>query len=662
MVLKASVALAVAVSVLAAFLFVRTSDEAFPVGTRSVLTVWDLGDDVGRHEAVATISAAADRHGIALFKDVLEVDGATTVRVLSQLGETEETAGSYPDFSRSTSTRRAAREAVSAAEVHGQYDSPATLHELDAVAAELRGLGMDVSTSEVSLMGKLLWAASEAPLLPSVLSVGIVIVIGALHWTETRRRRDAVLVCHGAGPTAPTRRNARRVFLYFVLATTVALAVSVPVLDSYNGLAQWPRFARAALAATSLAAASFVVVFVMAGLRAAAVGPQPGIDRRPPAARAVVVSTAAHSLCLLLTIGILGSGHQALDDLGAGRLEAARWGQAQEWSTVAFHSSAAEGDASVEAFAAIAREEQDRGQLLIVVHPVGPFEGNGPDHGNSLTVNPRFLHEEDVRDAHGRRIEASALDPGALTLLVPPAAAHDEAALIEDWASWAAWESSDEGKGREPAQAVKIDVVALEPGQSVFNFGTMPLDLRSSQTDPVVAVLPSARDVVSSNWLMSAMTSSGVLFSDRASVDRRLAGAGLTDQIGSIDRAADVAAVRTSLQERSLITVLAVALLTVLTAATSAIVLAGIVADRGRRRDVLRHVHGESALVSTLRSAGALTACGVAVLLSSRVLGLCGGPGVTVLGAAAVVVDLVLVSVLIASARTRSRRDALSRP
>lgn len=667
MVLKASVVLAVAVSVLGAFLFVRASDEASPVGTRSVLTVWDLGDRVGRQEAVETISRAARLHDVTLVKDVLTVHGAMTERVLSRLDgpseDGEAPVPGYPDFGRSLSTRFVSPASIPLAQVHGQYDSPSPLHELDVVATELRGLGMDVSTLRVSLVGELLWAASEAPLLPLLLSVGLVTGTGAVHWTESRRRRDAVLVCHGAGSMESVRRNACRVLVYFTSATTAGLALSVPVLANYNGLAQWPRFAGVAVAAASIGAASFIAVFGVTGLRAEAEGPRPGLDRRPPAARAVIVATAAHSLCLLLTIGILGSGSQALVDLEAGHLEAARWGQAQEWSTMAFHSSAAEGDASVEAFAALAREEQGRNHLLIAVHPVGPFEGHGPDHGNSLTVNTRFLLEEDVRDAHGRRIEVSALDPAALTLLVPPAAAEEEgAALVEDWASWAAWESSGEGEGREPAPPVKIDVVALEPGQSLFNFGTMPFDVTSSQIDPVIAVLPATRELVTSDWLMSAMTTRGVLFSDAASVEGGLSTADLADQIGSVDRAGDVAALRTALQDRSLIATTAVALLAALGAVTSAIVLAGVVAGHGRRRDVLRHVHGEPALTSILRSAAALTACGVAVLLSSRVLGLWSGQGGAVLGASVVVIDLVFVSVLLASARTRSRRDALSRP
>jgi hypothetical protein len=124
---------------------------------------------------------------------------------------------------------------------------------------------MDVSTLRVGLVGELLWAASEAPLLPLLLSVGLVTGTGAVHWAESRRRRDAVLVCHGAGSTESVRRNASRVLVYFTFATSVGLALSVPVLANYNGLAQWPRFAGVAVAAASIGAASFIAVFGVTG-------------------------------------------------------------------------------------------------------------------------------------------------------------------------------------------------------------------------------------------------------------------------------------------------------------------------------------------------------------------------------------------------------------
>lgn len=201
----------------------------------------------------------------------------------------------------------------------------------------------------------------------------------------------------------------------------------------------------------------------------------------------------------------------------------------------------------------------------------------------------------------------------------------------------------------------------IADGQSLFTFGTKWGDETSHQRDAVVAVLPTEVDVVSDNWLASNMTSGGVLFSDPVSVQRQLDAAGLDQQIGSIVRAADVAAIRIAEQARELRDVLAVAVLGVVVLMLSAVMTAAAVAERGRRRDVVLVTAGAGPLRTAILPAIMTAAAGTAVITVTRGLGLVDGAGALAAAAGVVVLDVVVISAVLALHRSRIRADTLDR-
>lgn len=662
---KLSIIVAVLVALVGAFLFVRTSDEVLPAGARSNLVIWDHGD-VAKVDTIETLARSAAEHDVGVVKDAVTASDGGTLRTLYVVHKPDGHAWPdehrpYPDVGRDVETRWADIATLPLAQTNGLYDSDAPEERLALVADDLEALGMQVSTQTGGPVTMIPWALYAVPLAPLVLAALLAVMAGVGHAAVVHRRRDAILQASGASWRSTTARTVRDDAVLVVSTLVVGLLASLPVLAWYDGLAQWPRIALVSVLAVA-GILAFVVGAVVA-VSAARARPRllPAIHGARPALSHVVGLAVVHALALGLVVSVVSTGVAATARVADNRADREAWAAASQWFALQFHSGLDESVRSDEPFAAIARAELASDRALLAVQPNGPFEGYGPDHGDSLTVNRRYLQDHPVEEASGRSFGESDADPKSLILLLPEKLKDQTASIAGEWLAWLDWESSDHEESAPRAEPIGLEVRYIADGQSLFTFGTKWGDESSHQRDVVVAVLPTEVDVVSDNWLASNMTSGGVLFSDPASVRRQLDAAGLDQQIGSIDRAADVAAIRIAEQARELRDVLAVAVLGVVVLTLSAVMTAAAVAERGRRRDVVLVTAGAGPLRTAILPAIMTAAAGTVVIAVTRGLGLVDGASALAAAAGVVVLDVVVISAVLALHRSRIRADTLDR-
>lgn len=662
--LTVSVGAAVLGVLLVSFLVVRTGDELAPAGTRTVVTVWSIGDHLDRAGLRRAVAHAARAEGVSLSKVVQTVEDGRTVRTVydvSGLGDAP-SDGSYPSFGRSLETRYASLNELQDADVTGMYVTPSTEEEVGRLVRVLRRDGVEVTTLPFHLPRTVLWVAQELPVLECVAVSLLGVAAGAAYWAWSRRRPDAVLALHGARRVRVVAGHLIRSQAVVAVAGTFGIAATVPVLGAYDGLAQFPTFAAVAVQGTVVVA---LVVFatcaaVLCLESRVAVGPALA-GARPRLAR-LALALGVHAVCLVLASSAVGAAVSTSRPLAAGAAERPLWAAAHRWHTLVLSSELDELEESLAAFADVVRDQQSRGTALLAQHPAGVMGGYDPTSGHVLIVDDQYLDEQSVLDARGRRIDPERTRPDALTLLVPEQLLRDEGSrehFVAEWEDWSEMQvelgitdGADHGE-------VALDVVPTRSGQRVFDYGTGPADDTSTSTDPVVAVLPSEVHVLSDDWVTSSVSQGQLLFADPVSLLADLRDHGLLDQVQAVDRAADLALVRLERQDRLLRDSTFVAVLAGLVALLSSVSFAALLVERSRRRVFLLYVSGAGPLRTLVLPALTLAMATSVALLASRAVPSVReplSPGAT---AWIVVLDVLVVTVVTAAMHRRFSADTL---
>ncbi|MCU1526699.1 MAG: hypothetical protein JWP75_462 [Frondihabitans sp.] len=665
MVLKLSIAAAVVTALLVAFLVVRTSDEVAPEGTNMVVTVWQARENLTRPEAREVVEETARQHDLTLYKSVNTVTGDKTVRTLYVINQGRDRGlapptEDYRDFGQFLHTRYLPGHDLIDAELGGMYVTSASEADADEFARALNARGMTVTTQYFGPVGMVLWTSSLVPLVPLTAAALLALILGCAQSTISSRRRDALLLVNGS-------QRWRTILTYLgsgVLLTLVlgaaGVVLSLPVLALYNGLAQFSRFALAACVGLGVVAAVVTTVILLVSLGESRVRAVAALGGKRPLRQQAAAGVAIHMCSLTLVLVVVSSVVASGVDAASNRDDASSWKSADNFVSMNFHTSMAEFDSLQERFAEVAFEADRRGEVLIASHPIVTLEpGNGPDDGNSLIVNDRFLIEQRVADNRGRRVIPEVLNPNALSLLIPQDLIAHKATLLGEYREWAHFLAADRSHESNKLRAPPVDVIVTKSGQRVFNYSTG--DSTSSQLDPVIAVLPSATPLVSSDWIASSMTGGEVLFDDAGTLRTEIRAAGLEPYIGSIDHVSDLAAVRLSDQERVLRASTFAGILAALITVLSSVVLAVAIAERNRRIDFARFVNGATPRTATLfRTAALALSSALALAFASLIEPFTSPIG---LGAACIVVlvDLAVVGLLLAVQIRRIRADTVTR-
>jgi hypothetical protein len=664
MILRLS-AMAMAVAAIAiAFLFVRAETDLAPRGTTHILTIWDPPVDTSVEAAAPFVQQAARHQDISVFKDVRRGDGPTTERTLYVVNRA--TSGPFSIMQRppvtldpKASIRFAPYDELPAAELIGKYETDGSDSSTERFAAELVRQGFSVGVTPITFSAVALWSAEEWPVIPLTAAAALGIVLAGFHPVLTGTRQDAILATHGEGRWRAVRRRTEHLISALLLAAVSTLGIAAPLLHSYNGLAGFALVTTAfgmIIGVSALIAAVMTAVCVLASLQREAGADVAG---RRPLAKTALLTTMVHGSALVLLIGMAISSSSTASQLVENTAERDRWLSSPDVYAMSFRINDAQFDAARSAFMDV-YEQQDRdGNVVVASHTTPPYHGHGLYDGNAIVANGRFLDDQTVLDAAGRRIHARDIDDEALTLIVPAGVSRSGART--DAKLFLSTESEKASSEGHPITGdVPIRVVSAERRQHVFNYGAGAGDLASTQLDPIIAILPDDIEVLSADWVVSNMTSAGVMFTDADATRSNLTERGLDVYIGGLDRLGDSAEQRiTDLNNTFWSSVLASALAMVVIL-LACVATAALTVERNRRQDFIRLLHGSRRAMSLLPDRW-LTSSIFLGFLVSVAHGTDGRLHTVAIALAVVAGDIMIVSLTFLSLRRRTCSDTVRR-
>jgi hypothetical protein len=650
----------VAVTLVTTFLLMQTADELTPRGTRTILTVWDTRTDLTTAEIRTALLEGAERANVTLVKVYEVVDGSGTRRVLSPVHVAAGNSfggarGDYQDFRGEGSTSWRAFSEVPDAELTGMYVTDATTADAQDLRRWLANHGVTSELTAVTWLTAPLWLMGEAPigvlLFAAVLGAGA----GVVHWSASRIRADAVRQANGERRLSSSLRACTTIVVLTFSSSIVGVSLAAVPLWFHNGLAQFDRFAGVSLFGAACVAVGLAgIAMISSGLAHRATITQRLDGLRPE--RSIATVTVS---CALLVSTLLISVTSTTVDVGLTAelqgTERDAWKRTANLASMTFRMNEQQFQETRESFAALYERERADGHVLIAAHPAGPRVGHDPWTGNSMIVNARFLREQKIERANGHRVEPGRLDPRALTLLVPAVLMRQRASLVNDFDEWARFENSGQSDHPSPDDAVPIRVIETRSNERVFNYGVGASDPTSTQVDPVIAVLPSSTRIVSNDWIVSTMTSAGVMFDDPRELRSSVDAAGLGRYIGPIETMRDQAAIRLRHDEERTTTSIAIGMLALVAGSIAVMVLASATAHRRRRADFLRFVNGRRLIA--LQSTVVVASIGVALLMALALAGFVSGPAELMASTGTVLATVATVSVLLEVQRARLRTE-----
>lgn len=647
---RISIVAATILAFLLALIVVGTAERLAPVGTRTVITVWDTGEQLTRSEAGSAIAEAARSRDLSVYKVSSAVgDGriTRTLFVMNRLPDSRlpDPGAAYPDLGRDLTTDLAPRAALPDAEVNGMYVTDADAESSADMARHLTAQGLAVSVSPFGMAGVVLWAAAELPVVPVASTALLMVVLGCVHQATLHRRRCALEGVAGGSVSTIVARAVAQAALLTAAVGVAGGAVGMAALALSGRSAQSDRFVVAGVVAVGVVL-GLVLVSTATATTVVSIRSLPRyLADRAVTARFVAGVGAVHVLVLGLVVAMVPATTGAVANVAANARDREVWTSVSDYYSVAFRSSDSESAASEAAVAAVVRGQLDHDRALIAYRGANPEEaGPGPGEGGSIIVNDRFFAEVPVVTGRGTVLRSSDVDSESMTLLIPEGLEQATASIVDAYREWL-----DEQASGRAVPPVAIRVVPIEAGQEVFDFATWAAE-RSAVVDPVVAVLPSSGQAVSDNWLAAAVTSAEVLFLDPRRLEAALADAGLVDQIGGIDSVRSVAESRIAAQTTVLRGAVALSGLAALSLLTSAALLGGALAEQFRRTTRLRLRHGAAVARIILAPTATLTVGGaIAIAVASRSSGIAGGAAPLV-----IVVDVVVVAAILAVARLRA--------
>ncbi|MBT1675947.1 hypothetical protein [Curtobacterium aurantiacum] len=641
------------------FLLVQVLDELAPAGSTDVITVWDHPSS---HSASfrALVERAAAAHDMSVLKEsrtegssgvvrheyVVNPDAARTFQ-LSQ--------DDVPGFDPTLVTRFRPFSDLPSNRINGTYLTDAGTGAARDFASALTAEGVTVTVHPLSPMSLLLWATSEAPLVPISGTMLLVIVVGAVAWQGSRRNIRSVTTVFGRPTSASVGRDLG--VLSSAIAATGAggLALSVALLALGGRPDRLDLFLGAgAVVLTGTIAFAAAAALVAAVCTSGSV--TRGIDGARPWKRVLTVSLVSNVLVLALSTAAAASASASITLARDDAAERSMWAPSLEDVRLTFESSNSELDAAQPELAAMYDRLDRAGSAVLADHAIAADRSShDPDAGNVVIVNAQYLVEQTLRSHAGTRLLPADLDPRALTLLVPEGAAVT-ASDQEAWRAFLRFQRSNSADPSRIPTAIELDLRPME-AQRVFTYATDDLGATSTQSDAVVAVLPSATPSVSENFIISNMTTGEVVFTDPVGLRSDLEQHRLTESVATIEPLRDPVSYRSTVIDRDLHQDLAAMGVLVLGLAASAAVTARAVTMIGHRRATISWTHGMSAV----RVTAGLLALPVAALVTAGAL-LVGREPDRVTAIGCVALDVVIVIAATAIFRTARRTRATSRP
>lgn len=639
-----AVVFALALLLATCFAVYRTLDEKIPYGARSFFSVNAITATTSKTDVVRSIDALAQEFDINLMKvtaDPADLAGGRLIYAFVGDPERYETylgGGTYPSFSAAVQTAVRSPDDIGTQDLRGAYASTADFETTFQIAQRLTRLGVVASVEQVDVDSLVLSIIADSALAPVIVAMMLGLLLAMGFSAVQRRKMHTIKALHGQGAARVLGSELLRLLAVLGVATATLVPFGLVLLYFYNGAHQLGAFA----SLVGRALLGFLVALMVIEILAFALSPRfheiAIINGRRPLAYVGALSAVTHAIGLLLVFSVLSSSFGLLLANRAAQEQASKWEEASTVVSVSFAArSEEEYQAAMPGFGEVVRLLEAQGQAIVAYPPRVPaneIEGHGPDHGNSLVVNNAFLDRQPVFSADGERIVDLEELPDEIYLLVPSSLRDDAAELTRQYGEWAQFQREQAGGPGE--QPVGITLIFTKTGQDVFTYGGSFSREQSSQLDPVIAVVPASSGVLSNSYYLSIASSSSILFSDAAHLERELAARELGKYIFSIDSTSDLALHQLNARESELRIYLFVLPLLLLVLVYAEVILASVYCEKRRHAIFLRHLHGWS-FVRTHAPYLALNVAADAALLLGALFAGSLTPGLPVAGAIALV-------------------------
>ncbi|MEE8738660.1 MAG: hypothetical protein SOI66_07110 [Bifidobacterium sp.] len=587
-------------------------DQQLPAGTSTAFTISRV-DSATKRRAVASITDASRDLRINVFKIQLSLHGSMNSRVLFVfMGDRrsfERNGGySYPSFStHRQSTTVMPSDGITTQDLRGDYATNANASQMKQHVAALSNSGIVVSTSRGFWVSTMITALGDSGLSAGMAIVVIVLIISIAYSLSSNGKIHALEALHGY--------TAGRIFLGELLSLLMTVCVGVAALavtgfaflGFFNGFHQIWRFLGLLFTALAVLTAYLIVLVLVLGGAGTFYDRIPAIiDGKSNALRDGIIAFVAQFLVMAMVFGTVGG---ALARISAIR----RTGQSlTQWSHIAdqyvlrlslnttHEDEVHEAAPLMEAITMLDRQ----GEVMVtrysgdsVIDPAGESDSYDPEASNSIIVNPRYLNNQRVIDASGKRITIDKTDTGAFDLLVPASYRGDTAALMSRYVKYFKSECRMPDGDATSVCNPKGTLIRTRAGQNVSLFtGTQSMSAETQQrlslNNPAIAVVSPSSGLISPLAYLSYTSNDQVLFSDPSHVQTELERRGIMQGFQGIDDAKDSIAYTMSLSRtEQLGDVMAISLGSV-AFVLATLVCSAVYCERRRRMSFVRFIHG----------------------------------------------------------------------
>ncbi|WP_406322506.1 hypothetical protein [Streptomyces sp. NBC_01637] len=508
-----------AFSAILAFLFMRELDDQGIFGDSARVWVYASDDSVSASRVADSISDFSAERSVIVAREVPDLSNPDQVRHLyvpPGLPEAEEwLSNGYPDFSQSFDTKVHRIGEISERDPRGAYyvfGSSSDAHEL---ASRLSDLGLESSVSDPLSYLELARLYSNTPLfwsfcviaLATIAMTGASVLLGAKGY--------AVLRLQGRSSANLLARDLRQLAFFWISAFGLVAAAVLTFLGLYNNFAWVGRFSSIA---GVFAGAYFLLALATHALVLALTSRVNILQALKGELPSQVTTFAVYLVripALILAVGLAMNVAYAQRDISVREESRDYYAQAGKGVTIRLNGDLpTEADAMISRIGQWIRESDKEGSVILAGRrDLQNISTSRLPAGEVMFVNEKYMAEQSVIDAGGKRIPASIDGTSSQVRLILPPALTGYAKDIADAIPGVLNPDSKE--------KITFDILESKGGQSLFgyNSGNMvqisarsPKEDRSLVQDPVLVVVPNGSKFVTNDLYTSFASQEGVIF------------------------------------------------------------------------------------------------------------------------------------------------------
>ncbi|MGL4340437.1 MAG: hypothetical protein ACRCSP_08475 [Rhodoglobus sp.] len=667
---RAASALSIIVALILTFQYYATQDRSVPFGTQSAFSITAIPADSGKTDIVNLIERAAQQQSLNIYKVTVDPTDVGNGRYLfAFLGDPAKDAdlypgGRYPSFDPGYSTTVKSSRDITTEDIRGLFwttgDSSATAVLLNS----LRRAGFEATFAQTPnnfLIFRTMDYFAAAPIAVATM-FGLILALG--YSITYQRKLFTVKAVHGFTRSRTLWGEVLAFSAFFVAAAAILSTVSSLGLMAFN---QANQFSSVASSAFLVMGATYLIAILFQVLLFSAVSTTPQVAFLKGARPLGFLL----SLSLLTQIFVLGLSYAVLSHTVSLYLKTSSdqgsvstWLEASNLVTLRFGGSNTPQDFEkiTSSVGRLFAAQESLGQAILAYHPRLPSQqvtGYGPNDGNSLIVNNEYLASQDIRSSSGKRIGELPEASGQIYLLVPERVKSQTEAIVEQYKVFADFQVSL--NPNETPKTISLTTIYTRNGQKIFNYGSTSVMEETSQSDPVIAVMPAGAGVLSDDFYLSAATNGNAIFINPEALIEQLRGSELEQRILSVDTISDYALASIDLRKSQIIVYISGIALILLVMMFSSSIMALVYCDRNKQALFAKYALGWSFFRTHRHYLAAVLGLGLTVLAGCGVLGAVNSLAGYTAAAGAIVLNMVITVVLIRFHQRKFRSDFLRR-